>query len=324
MLDPFIAAERFDLGAIGAVSRMGGTAAPRWRISAVGGDFVLRIRPAEFCDPDHMAFDHAVVAQLAEAGLPVPRLRRTDSGRTWIVVDDVVCEMYAWLDASPAHDVTDACPESIGRFIARLHQVFADGVPSGKRQVRREDHPDLIEPYVEQLRRLPGASRHDLDAVAVEFDYVREHLDDQTWRALPQTVIHGDLHPGNLHVHGDRIAGLFDFDYVSVQARIRDIVDGLIFFASRRSRPLNTDDIASLVQPFLLDESRCRALLRVYGRLSDAECAALPWALRSRWLQMKLRAIRKVPDDMKLQIALHGMREVIEHIDAVDCGQIVG
>ena len=266
------------------------------------GAFLLRRRPDEFAVQEYAAFDHAAVTRMADAGLPVPR----PLGH--VSVNGGVFEMYTWLDAPPA---SDASPGAVGRFLADMHRVFAGGAPAGKEGMLREDHPDLIEPYVNQLRALPGAPQADLDAVVEQLNLVRSYLGDEHWRSLPQTVIHGDLHPGNLHVVGDVVVGLFDFDYLSVQARVRDLGDAMIFFADR-PRLYHTDNIHSLVQPFTLNGDHCRALIDAYDPLTDDERAALPWVLRSRCLQMKLRAIRKVADNRKLDIVFDGLFETLK------------
>ena len=103
-----------------------------------------------------------------------------------------------------------------------------------------------------------------------------------------------------------------------MQARVRDVSDALMFFASRRRQPMNPDDIRSLTQPFVPDAERCLRLLTAYqtvSRLTETEWEALGWLVRSRWLQMRLRGSRKVPPAEKVSFVLDGLFEVINWLD---------
>jgi hypothetical protein len=105
---------------------------------------------------------------------------------------------------------------------------------------------------------------------------------------------------------------------LSVQAQVRDVCDAIMFFASKRETPLEPDRIQSLTQPFVPDLEQSALLLRGYGSrrpLVDREWRALPWLMRSRWLQMRLRGSRKVPAGDKVQFVLDRMFEVIDWLD---------
>ena len=300
-MNPLTIAAHFAIGRPRAAQPLGGTATPKWRVETDGGVFVLRRRPDESASPEQAEFEHAAVTRLAEAGLPVPRPRGC------CVLPGGMYEMYSWLDAG---ETRKPSPCAVGRFLAVMHGAFASGVPAGKQGVQREDHPDRLQPHLDRLPTSPGRRRE----LVRQLELVRVHLGDRQWHALPQAVIHGDLHPGNLRVQGDRVVGLFDFDYLSVQARLRDVADVMIFFAANRARTFNPDDIRSLVQPFILDPSRCAELLRAHP-LTDDERRLLPLAIRSRWLQMKLRATRKVSSHEMEALVFDGFFDVLKQLD---------
>ena len=156
-----------------------------------------------------------------------------------------------------------------------------------------------------------------------QVDSVAAQLDAGLYASLPQSVIHGDVHRGNLRFRQSRVAAIYDFDYLDVQARARDISDSLMFFASSRSEPNDPYAIRSLVQPFRPEPSHCRALLHGYqgvSLLTEGEWRALPLLIRSRWLQMRLRGARKVAPDEKVSFVLDRFFEVIDWLDreAVD------
>ena len=135
---------------------------------------------------------------------------------------------------------------------------------------------------------------------------------------LPRAVIHGDIHPGNVKFQGASVTAVYDFDYLSLQARCRDLVDALMFFAANRRHALNPDDIRSLTQPFVLNPKWASWLMGGYQqahRLTDLEWAALPWLFRSQWLQIRLRGGRKVPRQEKLVFVMDDFFELIASLD---------
>ena len=310
----------FDLGEPMTIRPAGGTSSPKWAVETGGDRFLLRMRPGEFADPAFVRFDHAVLAQLGKAGLPVPKPLARHDGTTWVSCHGKTYEVLPWIDGTPFDENNDEAAAGVGVFLARFHEAVRD-IPPGKESWRREDHPDLMKPYLaqlgEQCRTLDD--RRGLDRLGAELATVREALGDAFYRALPQCVIHGDVHPGNVRFDGGSVCAVYDFDYVAVEARIRDVADSLVFFASTRGEPLAPSDIRSLTQPFALDANRCRELLRGYqatNRLTENEWRALPWLMRSRWLQMRLRGTRKVPEEERLAFVLNGFFPVADWLAA--------
>ncbi len=189
-----------------------------------------------------------------------------------------------------------------------------------KRNPLREDHPQLMEPYLAALGGLAAdpSDRRQLEQLARQLDRVRRELDAGLYQRLPQTIIHGDLHPGNLRFRQTQVAAVYDFDYVSVQARARDISDAIMFFASRREGTTDYNDIRSLTRPLVPDLRRCRSLLAGYcgiAALDADEWDALPRLIRSRWIQIRLRGARKVPQSEKLRFVLDQFSAVIDWLD---------
>jgi Ser/Thr protein kinase RdoA (MazF antagonist) len=280
------------------------------------GRFVVRARPAEFANEGFIRFDHESLGRLAGAGLPVPRPRRRADGTSWFHAGQGVFEVLSWVGGDAFREGDRTAITALGSFLARFHKVLRDGIPAGKEGVLREDHPNLLVPYVEQLR---GLCRRPEDAAQVEqlagqLELVRRRLDQDLYPQLPQAVIHGDIHPGNVRFQGASVAAVYDFDYLSPQARCRDLVDALMFFAAKRRHAVNPDDIRSLTQPFALNLEWSAWLLDGYqevSRVTDLEWAALPWLIRSQWLQIRLRGSRKVPREERLAFVLGGFFELI-------------
>jgi Ser/Thr protein kinase RdoA (MazF antagonist) len=317
----------FALGEPFSIKPLGGTATAKFEVRAPSGRFVVRRRPAEFAAAEMIRFDHESLGRLADAGLPVPRPLARPDGTTWTQSGDGRYEVLSWVEGGEFHEGDRRAVANVGRFLARFHAALAENIPPGKEGFLREDHPDLLAEYVPRIRRLckTRAQEQGVDFLAHQLELVRENLDRRLWPQLPTAVIHGDVHPGNLKFRDSDVSAIFDFDYLSPQARVRDVVDGLAFFASVRDRVFDTDDIRLLVQPFRPDAELSRVLLCGYeevNRLEDVEWEALPWLIRSLWIQMRLRGSRKVPSEERAAFVLDRFEEVIAWLEG-EAGKFV-
>jgi Ser/Thr protein kinase RdoA (MazF antagonist) len=208
----------------------------------------------------------------------------------------------------------------LGNLLARFHLVLSKDIPPGKEGLLREDHPDLLLPYVSQLQPLCHAPAETLrlDRLARHLELVRTRLDQALYPKLPRAIIHGDIHPGNVKFKNGQVVAVYDFDYLSEQARCRDLVDALMFFGSERLHRVDPEDIRSLTQPFVPKANWSSWLLDGYQQVSpllDLEWEALPWLMRSQWLQIRLRGSRKVPPGEKLSFVLDRFFDVIAWLE---------
>ena len=312
--------EEFGLGGCRRIARLGGTATPKFDVLTSGGRFVVRARSQEFSQEDAVRFDHEVLRRLAVQGMPVPCPQVRPDGTTWLHLDGQAIEVLSWVEGEPfSWDDLDAVRD-VGRFLARFHAALASDIPPGKEGFLREDHPDLLSPLIEQIRsrcRTPS-QRAAVARIGEQIESVRIEYDGKLRNRLPMAVIHGDIHVGNLKFRDSRVAAVYDFDYLGVEARMRDVCDALMFFAAVRDRPADPDDIVSLVQPYRPDLQRSRILVEGYqevSRLVPEEWQAGAWILRSQWCQIRLRGSRKVAEDRRVPFVLDRFFEVIDWLD---------
>lgn len=309
----------FGLGSVRSVEALGGTATQKWAVTTSSGRVVVRIRPPEFAHPEKARFDHTVLLRLVAAGVPVPRPLATPAGETLLVRGGDAVEVLSWIEGEPWSAEVPGVAQSVGAFLARFHLALADQRPVGETDQPREDHPDELQPILDTLMAgtVDPADRRRLGLIIDLLDKGRADLEATLYPSLPQTVIHGDFHPGNVRFCGAEVAALYDFDYLAVQARARDVIDALMFFASNRAAPFVPDDIHSLTQTFVPDFSASRAVLDGYRSISpltDDEWRALPLLMRSRWVQMRLRGSRKVPPSEQTDFVLRNFSTVPDWI----------
>lgn len=299
----------YGLGSAQSIQALGGTATPKWTINTSDRRFVVRIRPDEFSDAGQSTLTHQALIKLADAGLPVPRPLPISSGKTLYDHGDSVIEVLQWIDGDIWTGDSPEAFRNLGVFLARFHATLGTDFSKSSEIKLREDHPDALQPLMDTLlaRANDADSRDQLNAINDLLQQGRRELEATLYPSLPLATIHGDFHPGNVRFRGTAIAALYDFDYLSFQARSRDIIDALMFFASERNSVFEPDDIRSLTQPFTPNLTASRAVLAGYQSISPLtpdEWQALPLLLRSRWIQMRLRGSRKVPAPEQLDFVL--------------------
>jgi homoserine kinase type II len=160
-------------------------------------------------EQDHVGAqrEHALVAALDEAGVPVVRGLQNQDGSSLADFHGKAFAVFPWVDGEILCQgrVTPAACRELGRALAHVHLCSsrAPSLPEGRFRI-----PDLRE----RLKRVEAAGRASLlPAVA----RIRERLDHyQSVRAqnLEQGICHGDLFRDNVLWQGPRLSALLDFE----------------------------------------------------------------------------------------------------------------
>ncbi len=303
-----------------------GTASPAVIVVTRRGQYFLKQRSPRYSEGARLSWDHALLRHLARAGLPVVPALKTWDGSRWVREAGRVYEIYPWVEGEDFSSAVLAQVWVAGDLLARLHQAGEGFSPRAHKHLPRLFAPAdrLLE--IAEARDLlaEGATPGDysgaeagriLDRLEAEVQGLLERLPDERYWALPQAVIHGDYHPANLKFRGTQVVGLFDWDWACRQARLKDVADGVLFFACPRERPL-TGDLRSLTQPPLHDAERLHLFLEAYQErlpLTEEERVCLPDLLRERWLYVRLDAMhRKVEREQKLAFLLDNIETPLE------------
>ncbi|HYP98128.1 MAG TPA: homoserine kinase [Polyangiaceae bacterium] len=165
------------------------------------------------------AREHAIVAALDDAGVPVVRGMRTVDGGSLADFEGKAFAVFPWVDGEilcQARVTAAACFE-LGAALARVHLCSgrAPGLPAGRFRI-----PDLRE----RLERVEAAGRASLlPAVRT----IRERLDHyEASRAsnLEQGICHGDLFRDNVLWQGPKLRALLDFESVCLNNFAYDLM----------------------------------------------------------------------------------------------------
>ena len=194
-------------------------------LDSSGSRYALRIQRPGLHATQDTELELWWLQQLANDGLPVPRIVPLPDGQSSVVVDDIDgvggphrCVMFEWLDGVEPDENDPSFWSAIGHLAAQLHANSAKrSIPSSMPQ-RRWDSVCNYEPAVlfdPQYQHLLSAEKWQLLRSA----YV--HLDDhlakryETADDAPPMLLHGDLHSGNVLRSRGRLSVL-DFEDVIV------------------------------------------------------------------------------------------------------------
>lgn len=271
-----------------------------------GNEYVLRRRSPKYANSVFAAYETEYLTYLAAGGLPVPMHMTAPDGSLFCHLDSTLWQISQLIKGSPFSGSLMQIREA-GYFLARMHNAAAGFIPIHEREHMRYEHPDLLLTQYELfLRSCPPSS-----CCCKRFGWVErlierlmKTLPDDIYCKLPQEHIHGDYHSSNLLFLNDAVSGVFDFDRSSLQARLRDVADGVIFFGSIRKSSIDDRNIISLTQGFRPDHTLSRIFLQSYQdglivpQTSD-EIKLLPDFIAARFLGMRLDGMAKLPEQKR-------------------------
>jgi aminoglycoside phosphotransferase (APT) family kinase protein len=173
-------------------------AAPR----GLEGRLVARIMP----DPTTAAFETAVQRHLTRCGFPAPAIRcagepGVDLDRAWSLMDlargqPLLTGLSAGSAIKQAPTLLRRLPDLLAEAAAALHECPLDGLQDELAgQARQPDIHDFLERVAAQADAI---GRHDLTQTAEQLAAATTTNDTRV------VICHGDLHPFNLLVDGDK------------------------------------------------------------------------------------------------------------------------
>ncbi|MDF2714835.1 MAG: homoserine kinase [Paenibacillus sp.] len=302
----------------------GGTANRNYVIRSSGQVRILRRRSAKYSGDDWIDYEEQYLLHMGEKGIPVPVPLPTAQGSRRCTVGKGTYQLFPYMDGE-SYDPYD--PEQLaaaGAFLGTVHRAAEDFCTECVKSLPRYDNPAVISEALNKVlherRDMSHPERRTLDSMLVCSERVRERLSDEVYRGLPHTVIHGDYHPANVAYRNGRICALYDFDWISLQPRVRDIADLIVYFAALRPEPLDGGSIYSLIQGCTFDMDRAAVALQAYVRtfgtpLTAGEIAALPDFMAARLLHSRVQALAKVPPERAIEVLVGAIEPALIWIE---------
>lgn len=167
-------------------------------------------------DAGDLPFFLALLDHLADKGLPVPRAIRDRSGvQIQTVAGRPACLIEFLTGVSVTHP-TAAQAKATGQALGAMHAALVDFTLERPNTLGPAGWIRLAERCGADLDRiLPGLQRRVSDELA---------LIDERWpSSLPRAVIHADLFPDNVLMHGNRVTGVIDFYFACSEVRAWDL-----------------------------------------------------------------------------------------------------
>lgn len=292
------------------------------------GRLLLRRRNPRYAHTDWVRFDHALFAHLRSCGLPAPETVVGPNGEGWVIRTGRIYELFRYIEGDQHRPGAEDELADAGRTLARVHAATADFLPPASKLWPRFHSPvlarDGLRELLEQAEHTnePTATLKSLESAIRLAEELVERLPDERYRALPQAIVHGDYHPGNLKFQGGRVVGLFDWDWASRQPRMVDVADGLLFFCAVRDTPMIAGDIWSLTSAFSIAASRADVFASAYAAHiapERGELAALPDLMRCRWLFCRVDAAqRKVEPERRVEFVTRDLERPLQEIAALE------
>ena len=280
-------ADALDLGTPRALTPIAaGTINSNFALDTDRGRWFVRVNEGKAAED--VAWEAALVVDLAAAGLPVPEPRAAADGARYVEHHGLLVSVFAWQPGShraPA-EVSASDAAAIGDVLARLH-VAASARPVDTWREGIYQFDAIVERYAGFRGSHDPALAHAIDVLGDELTWLTAQ--EAVRHAAGHGVIHNDLFRDNVLWDGDRLVAILDFEQASRGSFAYDLAVAVNDWCWDPARaadgrgPLR-DDLAE-------------AMIAAYDRrrpLTAADRAALPVELRAAAARFTITRITDV------------------------------
>ncbi len=301
-----------------------GTANILYTVVCSDQKYVLRKRNERYSEDTWILFEIEYLHRLKDSNLPVPVPIKSRDGQYRVIFESGVYRLYPYIAGNRYNFDSPKELKESGSFLAKMHNALSGFEPKTKKLVPRFDNPEemsvILNKYIKNMPVTDQKNKDIITHLAKMIDLISKSFTDKQYNCLPKTVIHGDYHPANVKYYNEKICGVFDFDWISIQPRLSDVVDGIMYFASYRYETLKGEDILSLVEGYEFNLERTKLFLDSYMKtinlpLTKQEIVELPWFIKARLINNRVDALRKIPLNKTVEMLTVGIIEKLEWVD---------
>lgn len=212
----------------------GGSNTAPWLIAAKHGSYVLRRLP-EYLGPDRARIAATVHAHAARKMDVVPAVAANGDGDliTEHAGHHYLLTQHAPGSPFPLYAPTPAQCRHLGDVLGQLHQRLRHlPAPDEAPRQRVPDDPAVGLRAAVAAHERPGcphASTRKILAAKQRRARALGADDLDVLRALPVAFVHGDFHPGNVLVIGERVSAVLDFDLARLAPPAYELVRALLY-----------------------------------------------------------------------------------------------
>ncbi len=200
-----------------------------FKVTARSGTvWVLRVHRPGYHTQEELSSEQRWTAALKEAGVSVPVPRLTSDGQGYVRVQVPGTDEYryvslvTWVDGETVQNAIETTAdeatfafrfEQLGRLAARIHQAAIDWPIPADFQRHALDAEGLMgsQPFWGPFWGLPQLSQTERELILKARTALHRILSDYGTKHGTYSLIHADLHPGNILIHGDQLH-VIDFD----------------------------------------------------------------------------------------------------------------
>ncbi len=191
------------------------------------GKFLAKTYPNTPVTMDSLYFQHNLAGHLKSHGMPVPCIKQTRDGHTFVYFDDWLLELQGFIEGGMM-PITEKALYIAGDALGKFHHVCR-GLPAPLRDARKWRFSEVPSKTFDEFYALAVKQRED-ERLHVHHDNIQKFLQDANEvldigrRYTFETgIIHGDWHSGNLLFEGEKLNGIIDLEFAGDGCYLEDI-----------------------------------------------------------------------------------------------------
>jgi aminoglycoside phosphotransferase (APT) family kinase protein len=255
----------------------------------------------------------AVHAAVVEAGFPAPRvlLQETELaplGLPFLVMERLPGETMWSAAAKAGLPAFLAMPRRLAELQARLHRLSGDGLRNSARALGVDLSAMSVQADVQRLRE--RIAREGLQGLLPGADWLASNLPAP---AQAEVICHGDFHPLNIMMDGERLTGVIDWANTVIAEPVYDIASlRTIALYADPGVPAAARGVTSLMRRLMV-----RRYMSVYRATAPLQTRNLPYYEAVRILSALTFAGEQRPQAGNPWNASHTVKRLVRRFERI-------